>query len=368
MNKEIISDKQGICLVVMFMLGSSLLIGTASNAKNDTWLAIIIGTLLFIPVVLIYSRLLYLFPGKDLFDILHIVFGNIIGKILSIIYIWFSFYLGVLVLRNFSEFTTIVVYPDTPIVVPMIFFILLCIFALKLGIEVLGRWSELFIIVNIIAVILITIILSSTLMNINNLLPILYDGIQPVISGAFSALSFPFAETVVFTMVFSSFENQKSSYKIYLYGLIIGSLTLLVNNLKNILVLGSDAMNINYFPSYISVSIIRLGTFIERMEATVIIVLIINIFIKATIDMLAVCRGIAKVLNIDDYRFLATPIALLTLIFSIFNFKNTMEMMDWTFNVWPYYAIPHQVILPIIILIAAEIKVRKLSSSNVHKT
>lgn len=368
MNKEVITDKQGICLVIMFILGSSLLIGTAVNAENDSWLSIIIAIILSIPVVMIYSRLLYLFPGKDLFDILHIVFGNIIGKILSIIYIWFSFYLGVLVLRNFSEITNIVIYPDTPVIVPIIFFILLCIFALKLGIEVLGRWSEIFIIINIIAMILITIILSSPQMNINNLLPVLYNGIKPVVSGAFSALSFPFAETVVFTMVFSSLENQKSSYKIYLYGLIIGSLALFVNNLKNVLVLGADVIIRNYFPTYISVSIIRLGTFIERMEAAAIIVLIINIFIKATIGMLAVCRGISKVLNIDDYRFLSTPIALLTLIFSIFNFKSTMEMMDWAFNVWPYYAIPHQVILPIIILIAAEIKVRKLSSSNVHKT
>lgn len=367
MNKEVVTDKQGICLVIMFILGSTLLIGAGSNAKNDTWLSIIIGTLFSIPVVMIYSRLLYLFPGKDLFDILHIVFGNIIGKILSIIYIWFSFYLGVLVLRNFSEFTNIVIYPDTPVVIPMTFFILLCIFALKLGIEVLGRWSELFIILNIIAVILVAIILSFPQMDINNLLPILYNGIKPVVSGAFSALSFPFAETIVFTMVFSSLKNQKSSYKIYLYGLIIGALILLMNTLENILVLGSDTMITNYFPSYIAVSIIRLGTFIERMEATVIIVLIINVFTKTTIDMLATCRGIAKLLDIDDYRFLATPIALLTFVFSIFNFKSTMEMTDWAFKVWPYYALPHQVILPVIILIAAEIKVRKLSPSNIHK-
>ncbi|WML33820.1 endospore germination permease [Clostridium sp. OS1-26] len=367
MNKEVITDKQGICLVIMFILGSTLLIGTGSIAENDTWLSIIIGTLLSIPVIMIYSRLLYLFPGKDLFDILYIVFGNIIGKILSIIYIWFSFYLGVLVLRNFSEFTNIIIYPDTPIVVPMIFFILLCIFAIKLGIEVLGRWSEIFIIANIIAVILVAIILSSTQMEINNLLPVLYNGIKPVISGAFSALSFPFAETIVFTMVFSSFENRKSSYKIYFYGLIIGALILFINSLQNILVLGSDTMIINYFPTYISLSIIRLGTFIERMEATVIIVLIINVFTKATLDMLATCRGIAKLLNIDDYRFLATPIALLTLVFSMFNFKSTMDMTNWAFKVWPYYAIPHQVILPVIILIAAEIKVRKLPSSNIHK-
>ena len=59
--------------------------------------------------------------------------------------IWFAFHVGTLILRNLSDFTNTLVFTDTPVVVPMIFFSILIIWCLKEGIEVLGRWSEFFI-------------------------------------------------------------------------------------------------------------------------------------------------------------------------------------------------------------------------------
>ena len=45
--------------------------------------------------------------------------------------------------------------------------------------------------------------------------------------------------------------------------------------------------------------------------------------------------------------------------FSYIIYYNSMEMSYWAFKVYPYYALPFQVILPIIIWILAEIKVKK---------
>lgn len=358
MNKERISDKQGICLVTLFILGTTLLIGSGSEAKSDAWISVILAVAFAIPAMLIYSRLLFLFPEKDLYDILYMVFGKVFGRVLIIIYIWFSFHLSVLVLRNFSEFTNVVVFPDTPVLLPSAFFMMLCVFGVKAGIEVLGRCAELFIVVDII-IISITVFILSTTMDINNLLPILYDGIKPVVKSAFSTLTFPFAETVLFTMAFSSFNTKKSPFKIYLKGLMLGSIIIFITTLRNILILGPDTVARNYFPAYISVSVIRIGDFIERVEATVIIVLLVNVFIKLSIDILVVSKGIAKLFSLDDYRFIVTPVSLLILTFSFFIYENTMEMEEWAFKVWPYYSFPFEVILPAFILIAAEIKLRK---------
>lgn len=121
MKNEVISERQGIILIVLFILGSTLLIGSAGQAKQDAWIAIIIAISWSIILLLMFSRILSLNPGKDLFDILEITFGKFIGKILSILMIWFAFHLGTLVLRNLSEFTNTLVFPDTPVVVPMFF-------------------------------------------------------------------------------------------------------------------------------------------------------------------------------------------------------------------------------------------------------
>jgi spore germination protein KB len=203
MKNEVISERQAIILISLFIMGSSLLLDTGGAAKQDAWIAIIIAILCAIILLLMYSRILSLFPGKDLFDILQILMGGFLGKIISILMIWFAFHDGSLVLRNLSEFTEILVFDNTPAAVPMIFFSILLIWCLKSGIEVFGRWSEFFIWVVIITFLTVTL-LAIPQMDISRLKPILSNGIAPILEGAFGSFAFPFGETVVFMMVFQT--------------------------------------------------------------------------------------------------------------------------------------------------------------------
>jgi spore germination protein KB len=73
---------------------------------------------------------------------------------------------------------------------------------------------------------------------------------------------------------------------------------------------------------------------------------------------LVCCRGISTLFSFEDYRFLVTPIGILLVITSFSKYDSIMEMSEWIVEVWNYYALLFQVILPIIILIGAEMKVR----------
>ena len=131
MKNETISERQATILIILFLLGNSLLIGSGNQAKQDAWIAIIIAITWSIILVLMFCKILSLYPGKDLFDILQIVMGKVIGKIISILMIWFAFHSGTLILRSLSEFTNILVFADTPVVIPMVFFTILLIW--KIG-------------------------------------------------------------------------------------------------------------------------------------------------------------------------------------------------------------------------------------------
>ncbi|WP_264170108.1 GerAB/ArcD/ProY family transporter [Clostridium estertheticum] len=50
-------------------------------------------------------------------------------------------------------------------------------------------------------------------MNISRLKPILSNGVAPVLKGAFSSFTFPFGQTVIFTMVFSNISKVKNHKK-----------------------------------------------------------------------------------------------------------------------------------------------------------
>ncbi|MFL0269146.1 GerAB/ArcD/ProY family transporter [Candidatus Clostridium radicumherbarum] len=356
--KEIISDKEAISLIVIFTYGSALIIGTGQDAKNDTWFAILLGMLFGMIVATMYSRILYNFPQKDLFDINIILFGKIIGNIINIIFIFYAFHLGALVTNNFSEFTSTVGLPDTPKIVPILFATIISIWSVKAGFEVLGRFGSVLILLYIFTVVL-TLGLSIHQMNIDNIRPFMYEGIVPIMRGTFSAFSFPFAENVIFLMLFSNLKNKNSSFKVFWIGLFMAGITLSILAARNTMFLGTDVLDKNYFPAYVVVSGIKVGSFIQRIETTIVIAFLVAGFIKVSCCNFAACKGIAKLLGVEDYRFISTPVILMILSFSFLVYNNITETIDWAPHVYPIYAFLFQVILPIIILIAAEIKMRK---------
>ena len=355
MNKELISDRQGINLTILFIFGSSLVMGTGGDAKGDKWIAVLLALFISAPVLMIYARILSRYPGKDLYGILEEVFGKYFGRAFSLVFIWFSFHLGALVLRNFGEFMNTVGLPETPKIVPIIMFALICVLGVKSGIETLAKCSSYFI-VGAFSLLFLLSLFTIPNMNSENLFPIMYNGFKPVLQGAFSAFSFPFGEVVVFMMVFDSLKSPGSSYKVYLKALVIGGLVVFFVAMRNVVVLGADTIGSVYFPSYTAISRVNIGNFLQRLEISVAIVFTLSGFIKICICLLAATKGVARLFGYKDYRFLVTPIALLMVNLAYIVYDSIIEMFEWAADIWPYYAFPFQVIFPLIILIAVEIK------------
>lgn len=358
MKKELISDKQGVCMVSMFILGSSLFFATGIEAKSDMWLAIILAIILSSIIFLGYSRILSLFPEKDLFDIVELIFGKYIGKFFIFIYTWFTLHLSALVLRDYGEFINTIGLVETPRIIPELFIISICIWMVKTGVESLGRWCEIFIIF-IILFIVITLSLEIKNMNIDNLRPILYDGLTPVINGATSIMAFPLCECVSFLPVFSCLKDKSSSYRTYFLGLLIGGLLLFLVSISTLLSLGDETIFITYFPNYAAARRISIGSFLQRIEANLAVTSIFTGFVKISVCLLAATKGFSKLFSCDDYRFLTFPMGMLSFALSTLSYKNIMEMVAWGAYDWKYYAFPFEILFPIIILIGVELFIRK---------
>lgn len=191
MNKETFSNIQVISSIVLFMSGTSSIVTLALEAKQDIWLATILSLSMAVIMALILIRLHSIFPEKNLFDMLEICFGKVIGKGVIMLYIWFIFHEGTQVLINNSQFIILTSFSKTPEIVLRILFLFVCTWAAKEGIEVIGRLSNLLLFLFIASVFIIEVS-SIPEMDINNLKPVLNNGIKPIIQGAFASFSFPF--------------------------------------------------------------------------------------------------------------------------------------------------------------------------------
>lgn len=357
MEKEVISQKQAVLIISTFIIGSTAVLGAGSQAKQDVWLAIIIAMVLASFIFLIYARISTLFPGKDIYEILNTLFGKVLGKIVAILYIWYAFHLGALISRDFSEFVRIISLSETPACIISISSIILTIYAVRGGIELLGRFLSIFFPVYVLMIIIVTF-LAAPLFNFNNLKPILYDGLNPVLSSSFSVFSFPFAETVLFLCLMGSLRKNSSVYKAYYFSLLIGGIIILIVSVRSVLILGIPNKAIQNFASYASSRLVRVGTFLQRIEASVAIVFMISGFSKSTICLYAATKGLSHLFNIKDYHKLAAPVGLLIALYSIIVHNDAAELFEWATKIYPYYAIPFQIIIPVIVWITAEIKIR----------
>ncbi|WP_176461610.1 GerAB/ArcD/ProY family transporter [Anaeromicrobium sediminis] len=355
MNKEVISDKQGIAMIILFLSGSTSIFVTGLDAKKDLWIAIILAIFMVLPMIILFARLHYIFPGKDLFDIFEICFGKLIGKIMMIIFTWYTFYWAADVLNNYGFFIRTVSLTKTPKIIYIIILGILCAWGTKAGIEVLGKWAELFLIIFIISICAIVSMLIPN-MNFHNIEPILYDGVRPVFKGAYSVFTQPFVQTVAFTMTFTNLKRKKSSYKVYIVGLFLGAILTFMISVTNILVIGINEATNAYYPSYVTATRINIRDFIQRLEVIIAIIFTLGGFIKISILLLCTCKGMTKIFGCKDYGFIIIPITLLIVNLAYFQYDSVQHYFQFNTEIWADYFLPFQVILPVIIWIAAEIK------------
>lgn len=355
MRKEIISEKEGIALALLFIINGSLILPTGTAARKDIWISVVFAIILSILATMIYSKILCMFPGKNFFDISEILFGKFIGKIVILLYIWFAFHLASLVFADYVHFISTVSFPGMQGYIIVLFPAILCIWGLKIGIEGLGRFSTM-VLTPLIVLIIIVIYLMIPKMNLDNFLPIFENGMPPILHGTFSLFSFPFAETIVFLGIFDCFKESKSISRVYFISITLGGILILLFKSAEIAVLGIDSYTQYYFPAYTAVSVISIAHFIQRIEIIIGLVFSVGGLIKISVCMLTVCKGVQKIFSFDDYRFLVTPLTILNVAFAFITSSSITLLASFTAFAWRYYAFPFQVMLPLIMLALSLLK------------
>lgn len=362
MNKEFISVRQAMFLMAAYICGSSVVLGGTNDAEQDSWLSLLFSQVIVIPILIVYARIIKLYPEKDLYEILTIVFGNFFGKVTVVLMTWYSIHLAALVLRNFSEFIEIVSMPETPQLPIMGLMLLVSVYLTRSGVATLGKLS--LIVAPFIALTTTTTI--SLLMNqldFKNLLPAMNHSAQVILGGSYKLFSFPFAETVLFLAVADCIKKGDSPYKAYIWGDIFGAAILFFAMLRNILALGPVLLKSEYFPSYVAARMINVGDFLVRIESTVAANFILGGVVKVTLCLFAASKGLACLFNIEDYRKLIWPVSLASLALSGIIYTSIMQMANFL-TIYAIYAIPFQIFIPILLWIGAEIKMHGASKAQ----
>ena len=340
-------------LLALFYFGSSMVTGGGRLADQDSWLCIIIGMLCALLLLWLYSAVIELYPGRNYYDNIIKACGKIPGKILVLILSLYSLVLGGQILRNGSEFIHIVNLTETPLIAILAVLTGAGIYILKSRIYVLARVSKFLLPLLYISVFL-TVVLSIKDWHPTNLQPMLNTGFSTIAGGSLLVLSLPFGESAICASMFGQLDGKEKSFPVFVKGALLGFIIMLVANLRNLLILGYSA-GYYAFPSYAAVSVITLGEFFTRIEVLIGINLLLAGLFKVCVILFAASSGFAKVAGLKDYEPIVASCGLALMTVSIFIVKNTQEMFQFI-KLIPYCSLPIQILIPLAALISGKIR------------
>jgi len=291
-------------------------------AEQDLWLSPV-WAVCGVAAVLLALGLNRLQPDCGIIQACRNIIGRFPGWALGGLIWLYYLYIGGIILREYGEFVVGAFLSDTPLVVVLGSLVLVCALAVRGGVEIVGRFADLFLPAFILLFLLIVLLIIPDL-RITNMMPILGDGLLPSFKGAL-VLQIWFGELSVawFLLPFVSDRENAKKALWTTFGAIV--LTLLLSNWVTLLLLGELTGGYT-FPFLILARFIDLAEFFTHLEALFMAIWVLGAFVKVCVFFHIIVLGAAEWMGLRDFRPVVFPLALLLTLFGIWVAGNYQEM------------------------------------------
>lgn len=353
-TKRLISTKQLMYSVAAFITASTMLTRSLyMYTKNDTWITVILAGFISYAIISLYGRLVLHHPGASLIKINNEVFGAIIGKIISMLYIFFFLTLTVFNTLQLGDFVKFAVLPGTPINLIYFVFIFSFAYAARKGTQNMTRYATVIVALFIAALIFNSLLLLNK-MHLENFLPMLTLPVKDYLLGTHFVVFLPFCEIFIFMMFASSMQKPEGLTRAIKRGFIIGAPILLFIVLRDILVLGNYAM-VEAMPTYATIRQIDIGDVLTRLEIIYAVTLICVLFFKVSILFYGTVSGFSEMLGIKQYEIFIYISGVLVIVCANMFFQSSAEQSKWN-EAAATYATFFLFVLPVITVIVSEFR------------
>lgn len=199
------------------------------------------------------------------------------------------------------------------------------------------------------------LIISSGLIQIKNLQPVLEEGLLPSLKVALSeTLYFPFTEAIVFTMILPYLNNPEKAKVTMLCATGLSGINLMITMLINVSVLGVNLTTRSQFPLLSTIASIQVADFLERLDVFFMLAMVIGIFFKVTVLFYAATIGTANLFKVKSPSRLSYPLGIVILFLSITIASNFQEHLHEGLYIAKFFLhIPLFTIIPPILLFVA---------------
>ncbi|WP_336771486.1 endospore germination permease [Bacillus bombysepticus] len=183
----------------------------ANTAGTDGWISIILGWLITSIIGIFIILMLQKNPNKNFIQILKAYFGQWLGTIFIILYVFYLFFAGFNTLLKATDIVKVWIFPSTPAYQIVILLLLPFIVLVRSGIRALISYSMLVFFFTAWMPIFLLFSLKSNY-NPLHLLPILTDGISPIIKATKETIT-PYAGLEITYFIYPFLQKKDKAIK-----------------------------------------------------------------------------------------------------------------------------------------------------------
>lgn len=325
-----ITTTQTVVIISCYMLGSGVLTLPRTLTERvktaDGWISLIVGGLIVMLAGICIVKLCQQYPGKTIYQFVQEIVGSWIGSCLSTLMILYFVAISAFQIRVMAEVTKLYLLEGTPMWVIVMFFMWIGLYLITSGINSMARLFEIILPITIV-VLLICMFLSSKIFEIDNLRPVLGEGILPVLRGLRSTV-FVFIGYEIMFILPAFMQHPKKGVKAMIIGT---SIPLVMYMITYIMVVGALSVDGVVRSTWPTLDLMRsfeiTGLLFERFEFFLLVIWIMQIFSTFTITFYAASMGLAQLSkrNIQPIMYGLIPIIFIVAMLP----KNMNEVFDF---------------------------------------
>lgn len=295
----------------LFEVGSTTLFLLGGEAKQDAWLAMLLGAAAGLLLLLVYLLMYRLDAERDLFEMCRHYLGSIFGWIAAFAFTAYFAYEASRNFRDIGELAVQTMLNRTPM--PLIIFISVIIgsYITYLGPRTAFRLSVIYAYIMVFGYAVILVLIPMTgLMHVRFMFPVLEHGFAPVWRAAMpDIVSFPFGQSILFLVYFKYAQKGRHLGRLVIASYLITAVFLTILNQVVILVLGPEIAAIGTYPLFMVVQMMEVANVLERADALFVLLLFMGIGMKANFLLIGAGIGLQRVTGIR-YKLWIIPLGI----------------------------------------------------------
>lgn len=365
--------KANISRVQFFFLIPNLLFGKAIGITAgvivrkigaDAWASMLFGFIIGTIIMVLLTILCRKFPDKTIIQYSQEILGKWAGKVIGIVLvIFFIFAFGTsasVMALHLSEYFL----PNTPFFIICLIYILLCMYGVFLGIEVIVRFSLL----GFVMLLLVNITMLIGTYNdfsIEGLMPILDKGILANMKNSVYVFSDLAMGILGVGVIYPMINNKKKTVPLAFWSFVVSALVIIIWPIFELGVMGPDIMEKYVVCCMQQVRNAQLTDYLPRYELLMVSFFAFSVYVQSVAMFFCAKHCFKQVTGIKKDAYIIIPLTIILIFVTYFMAKDDNSFINFLANPWSIICAILSIGLPLILFITALI--RKKGSNDTQK-